>query len=368
MRTSDPGGGDDGADRRMQFLFTRGPDGRGPHLDGGRRHTGPEPPGFSDRVPRGLPRVPKAPLPEYVAASLQAALEGAVQEGTIDGITAAVIVADAGSWSGAAGVDAEERPLTPDTSQLIASVGKTVTAAEVLRLVEVGALGLDDLIADHLPPKAVASFDPNRATIREVLGMRSGISDPPDYVELVKSGYTPVELLERTSNPFAPAGSAINYANINYVLLGMIVERATARSLSDVLRSDVLNRPGVDGLAYPRKDALAADGWQIESDADSLARWGYELYGGFVLSDASLRAMTDFRGDWYGLGTIDFALSPVPGGYDWMAIGHGGLELQNAALLVAFPERGVVVAVQAPRAGHEQTHAVARSLMDALVT
>jgi hypothetical protein len=34
------------------------------------------------------------------------------------------------------------------------------------------------------------------------------------------------------------------------------------------------------------------------SDSMSLARWGYELYGGFVLSDASLRQMTDFRGEW----------------------------------------------------------------------
>jgi len=33
------------------------------------------------------------------------------------------------------------------------------------------------------------------------------------------------------------------------------------------------------------QDALAADGWQIESDAASLARWGYDLYGGSVLSD-----------------------------------------------------------------------------------
>ena len=239
-----------------------------------------------------FPAFPKGPLPESVAASLQAVLDEAAERG----VTAAVIVGDSVSWSGAAGVDLDGNPLTPEAQLLIASVGKTVTAAQVLRLVEEGKLGLDDPAADHLPPE-VAFFDANGATIRDVLGMRSGIPDPPG-----DSGSTPAELLERTFGPLFPAGSKISYANINYILLGMIIEHVTGRPLWDVLRSGVLDRPGLDGLVYREKGALAADGWRIESDPASLARWGYELYGGFVLSDASLRQMTDFRDDWYGLG------------------------------------------------------------------
>ena len=143
-----------------------------------------------------FPAFPKGPLPESVAASLQAVLDGAVEQGTFLGVTAAVIVADSGSWSGATGVDLEGDPLTPDARLLIASVGKTVTAAQVLRLVEEGKLGLDDPAADHLPPEA-ASFDANGATIRDVLGMRSGIPDPRGYGAFVDAGSTPAELLER---------------------------------------------------------------------------------------------------------------------------------------------------------------------------
>jgi CubicO group peptidase (beta-lactamase class C family) len=58
----------------------------------------------------------------------------------------------------------------------IASIGKTVTAAQVLRLVEEGAIGIDDPAADHLPPELDA-HDANGATVRELLGMRSGIDD-----------------------------------------------------------------------------------------------------------------------------------------------------------------------------------------------
>ena len=312
-----------------------------------------------------FPELPETPLPEPVAGSLQAVLNGAVEDGTLGGITAAVVVGGSGTWAGAAGVDAEGEPLTPETRLLTASVGKTVTAAEVLRLVDEGALGLEDPITDHLPPKAVASFDANRATIRDVLGMRSGIADPRGYVALVDAGLTPIELLEETFRPLFPAGSQVSYANINYVLLGMVIEHVTGRPLWSVLRSGVLDGLGLEGLVYPRKDALAGDGWQIETDAISLARWGYDLYGGFVLSDASLREMTNFRGDLYGLGAIDFALAPAGGGYGVTAVGHGGLEPPLAAVLVTFPETGVVIAVQAPVGGLEQVHSIAEALRDA---
>jgi len=314
-----------------------------------------------------FPEFPEAPLPEHVQGSLQVVLDNAVEAGTVRGVTAAVVVADSGNWSGASG-DLDGQPLTAATRLLTASVGKTVTAAEIMRLVDEGTIGLDDPLTDDLSAKAVAAFDANGATIRDVLAMRSGIADPPGYIELVDSGATATEVLEQTLAPSFHAGSRISYQNINYVLLGMVIEHVTGRPLWSVLHSGVLDEPGLDGLVYPQKHALAADGWQIESDPASLARWGYELYGGSVLSAASLDAMTDFRGDWYGLGTIDFASAPVPGGYDQFAIGHGGLEPQNAAVLVAFPELGVVVAVQVPGGGLEQAHAIVRSLMEALDT
>jgi CubicO group peptidase (beta-lactamase class C family) len=313
-----------------------------------------------------FPEFPKGPLPESVAASLQAVLDEAVEQGTFLGLTAAVIVADSGSWSGATGVDLEGEPLTPDARLQIASVGKTVTAAQVLRSVEEGKLGLDDPAADHLP-RELAFVDVNGATIREVLGMRSGIPDPPGYEALVDSGSSPAELLRKTFGPLFPAGSEISYANINYILLGTIIEHVTGRPLWEALRTGVLDRPGLDGLVYGVKDALAADGWRIESDPATLARWGYELYGGFVLSDASLGQMTDFRGDWYGLGAIDFSQGTpaIVGGYGIPAIGHGGVGPPIAVMLVAFPQTGVVVAVQAPIGTIPQVATVVGALRDA---
>ena len=93
--------------------------------------------------------------------------------------------------------------LSPVSRLLIASVGKTVTAAQVLHLVDEGQLELDDLAAEHFPPE-IAFFDANGATVRELLGMRSGIADPPGYISLVDSGSTPAELVEGIGGPALP--------------------------------------------------------------------------------------------------------------------------------------------------------------------
>ena len=122
-----------------------------------------------------FPEHPDGALPGSIAQALQAALDAAVEEGTFTGVAAAVIVADEGSWSGAAGA-AGGTPLTPDSLSPTHSSGKTVVAAEVLRLAEDGMLDLDDLAAEHLPPE-LEFFDANGATIRQVLGMRSNIPD-----------------------------------------------------------------------------------------------------------------------------------------------------------------------------------------------
>jgi D-alanyl-D-alanine carboxypeptidase len=311
----------------------------------------------------GFPEFPHGLLPEPMAAALQAVLDSAVEEHVFRGATAAVIVVDKGSWSGAVGVDRDGKRLTRHSSLLTASSGKTITAAQILRLVDDGELGLDDPISDHLPETAF--FDPNDATIRDLLGMRSGISEPPGYVALVDQGFTPAELFKKLGRPTFPAGSEIEYSSINFIMLGRIIEHVTGRTFSEVVRSNVLDRPGLDGLVYGEKSALAADGWRIETTAASLARWGYELYGGSVVSDDSLRQMTDFKGDWYGLGTIDFSHPDTVGGYDVPAVGHGGSEPSNQVMLVAFPEHGVVVAVQANAYALDAIGPVAAALRDA---
>jgi CubicO group peptidase (beta-lactamase class C family) len=293
-----------------------------------------------------FPAFPEAQLPDSIAASLQAVLDQAVADGIVRGATAAVVVAGSGSWAGAAGVDRQGGALTADSRLLTASVGKTVTAAQILRLVDDGKLRLDDRATDHFSSE-LSSFDANDATIRDLLGMRSGLSDPGNYFALAERHATVAELVEGVADPRAPAGTTIQYANINFTLLAAIIEQVTGRSLSQTTLTGVLADPALGGLGYSGvKNALAGDGWDVLTDPATLARWGYELYGGSVISDARLREMTDFGGEWYGLGVIDFT-NPDAGTFDTPAIGHGGSEESHFVRLVAFLRTGLVISVQA---------------------
>jgi CubicO group peptidase (beta-lactamase class C family) len=296
-----------------------------------------------------FPPFPDEPLPGSTTEALQAALDATIEDGTFIGVTAAVIVADRGSWAGAAG-SADGIQLTPDSPSPTQSSSKTVVAAQVLRLAEEGLLSLDDLASEYLPPE-LRFFDANGATIRQVLGMRSGIPGLNEFTP--EGGYAVAEQASTAVKAFrklpasnvAPGGEP-NYAGTNYVLLGAIIEHVTGRPLSETLRSDVLDRPGLEGVVYTVEDALAADGYGVRATPGALARWGYELYGGFVLSAASLREMTDFQGDWYGLGVMDLS-----GGYGTLAVGHEGESSVTTCCsvirLVALPEEGVVITVQA---------------------
>jgi D-alanyl-D-alanine carboxypeptidase len=302
-----------------------------------------------------FPKFPDGTLQGSTADALQAALDAALEEGELTGVTAAVIVADRGSWTGAAG-SADGMRLTADSLSPTHSSGKTIVAAQVLRLAEDGMLGLDDLASEHLPPE-LRFFDANGATIRQVLGMRSGIPslNEGDGYYPAEQASTAVKVFRKLPEPEVAPGGEPDYASTNYVLLGTIIEHVTGRPLAEALRSDVLGNPALDGFVYTVKDALASDGWGVQTTPGSLARWGYELYGGFILSDASLHEMTDFQGDWYGLGVMDFSSD-----YGTLAVGHEGESSVTTCCsvirLVALPEEGVVISVQANTAATDHPY------------
>ena len=76
--------------------------------------------------------------------------------------------------------------------------------------------------------------------------------------------------------------------------------------------------------------------------------------------------MTDFQGDWYGLGAIDFSHgTPAIGAFGIPAVGHGGMEPSVTVVLVAFPETDVVVAVQAHVGSLDQVADVVEALREA---
>jgi CubicO group peptidase (beta-lactamase class C family) len=137
-------------------------------------------------------------------------------------------------------------PVTPDTIFQSGSVGKQFTAAAVMLMVEQGKLTLDDPLTKFFPfPDAPAHWAGIR--VRHLLTHTSGI---PDYTggsidyrkdhsedDLVRMAYA-------LKPEFAP-GSRWNYSNTAYVLLGILVRKASGQFYGDVLREQVFKPLGM---------------------------------------------------------------------------------------------------------------------------
>jgi D-alanyl-D-alanine carboxypeptidase len=318
------------------------------------------------------------PVSEEAAAKFQAILSDMAGGG---GITATVMT-DNGTWSGAMGKADGVRDMRVDDQLAIGSITKSVIAAQVMQLVEAGALALDDPASDQVPKDL--DFDTNEATIRQLMGMRSGI---PDYVDALwaslstdqQRSWTTAEVLELAADFRSPAGGAYRYSSTNYVLLGLIVEQVRGRPLSDVLRDGVLSGDGLERLVFqpdeaPTKpmampngqsnSALEAGGGYLPSlaaataagpagamasDSASLARWWSRFCGGELVSEASVTEMTtsswvvvldEAVTDKYGLGLVDGTKA-----HGTPAVGHGGIQVGYTAWAMCFVEEGFVVVV-----------------------
>ena len=310
--------------------------------------------------------ITEGPVPTELAAALQAVLDDLAGDA---GLSATVMSAH-GTWSGATGKADGVRDLTVDDQFAIASTTKALVAAQVMRLVEAGELGLDDLAAGHLP--ADLDFDTNGATIRHLLGQRSGILDylptvDPQLIADPLRLWTPAELLAEVPADRTSAGDRFEYGNTNYVLLGMVIEEVTGRPIAKALRDGVLGIDGVERLVYQPDEiptepmampngestavletgggflpslALTSDGpaASMASDAPSLARWWRAFCAGEIVSEGSLAEMTTMH-DGYGLGLYE----PDPPG----TVGHGGEHIGYTSLAGCLPDDGVVVVVLA---------------------
>jgi D-alanyl-D-alanine carboxypeptidase len=314
------------------------------------------------------------PVPAELAEELQAALASSAAGG---GATATVITPE-GMWSAAVGTEDGTRGVAIDSQFGIASGTKPIVAAQVMQLVEAGEISLDAPATEYLP--ADLGFDTNGATIRQLLGHRSGIPDwyNDAMAERVASDRRHVwkldELLGLVDEARSPVGTHA-YADTNYNLLELVIEHVRDRPLVDVLRNGVLRVDGTDRLIYqpdeiptepiamPRgesRDALEQGGGYLPSmseasscgaacamasDSPSLARWWRAFCAGEVVSRESLTEMATFIDGGYGLGLVDPSQLSYPHG-----VGHLGANFGYVSSSWCFPEKPAVVVVLTNRA------------------
>jgi CubicO group peptidase (beta-lactamase class C family) len=310
-----------------------------------------------------------APVPDALAAKYQGIVK--TMAGAA-GMAATVMTAD-GTWSGATGKADDVNDMVPASQFGIASITKTVVAAQVMQLVEAGELSLDGPATNYLPKDL--AFDTNGATIRQLLDMRAGIPDwygdsMEQEVATNRSRlWSTPEVLALVTPDRTPAGEEFLYTDTNYVLLGLVIEHVRGKPLVEVLRDGVLDVEGTERLIYqpaeaptdpmamPRsdsRDALEVGGGYlpslsdassagpagaIASDSISLARWWQAFCAGEIVSEASLTEMSTLVDgpSGYGLGLFDIT--------DGGSVGHAGANFGYVSWAGCLPKEGAVIVV-----------------------
>jgi CubicO group peptidase (beta-lactamase class C family) len=258
-------------------------------------------------------------------------------------------------------------PSTPSARFKVASITKQFTAAAILLLEERGRLKVDDLVKTHLPD-APAAWD--RITLFHLLthtagfpGLQSpptGRQAPVESPDGTVAGYV-AALMQRPLE--SQPGERFNYTNAGYFILGHLIQKLTGQSYETFIRENIFTPLGMkdsalDGPAviarragsytvtpnglvnasYASDRVLPNTAAGMYSTTEDLLRWQNGLYGGKVISKASLQKMTTpFKGD-YGLGvyirTIDGRRAATHGG--------GAPPFAN---LTYFLDRGISVVV-----------------------
>ncbi len=319
-------------------------------------------------------------LPASTTDALDRVLDEWLTTQELPGVTAAVVTPD-GSWAGAAGVDGAGTTLVPEAAMAIGSITKTFTAAEVMLLSARGLVDLDAPIDDYVD----VPFDTRGATVQQLLNMSSGFPTDPveatdsaaaadlDHDYAVGDGITFVD-------PDAPRMGAVGfgqeYNNLNYHVLGEMIEQVTGRAYAQAIRADLLEATDLTrvwvqddetptpplsvGEIHPELTvvdpdspwlpsralaSLAGSEGGMAADAPSIARWGALLYGGHVIDAALVEQMTagvQDDEDWYGLGT-------VRGEYDGQPwVGHLGDIVSYHGKLIVFPDTATSIAYLVP--------------------
>jgi CubicO group peptidase (beta-lactamase class C family) len=184
-------------------------------------------------------------------------------------------------------------PVTIETRFDTASITKLFTAVATLQLIERGALALDTPVIEFLGLQETG-ISP-AVTPYHLLTHTSGIADDadeeageryedlflerPNYSVIETADYLP-QFVGKPPN-FAP-GEGCRYCNVGYVLLGLMIERATGSSYRSYVAEHVFAPAGMNRSGFFRMDVVETDVAEgvevIEDDDGATVGWRRNIY------------------------------------------------------------------------------------------
>ncbi len=326
------------------------------------------------RVTRGFTLIVYGSRGAFREFEMRSWLPGAASSITpeLQGVSVAVIDSDGNlitAFTGDMGMGQSSVLLDRNSMFRIASVTKPMTTALVLKLVDDGLIGLDDILLDHYDTNL-----PNagRMTIRQMLSHTAGVFDhlnsnafwshPTFTPTKVWTVEELVQFAVQNGSRFTP-GTGYGYSNTAFCVLGALVETATGLDLSEAFEQMLFEPMELENIIYDdfstasnRIPGLAmnhrtyeyhlstagASGAMVASPS-AVASFGRQFYGGRYLSgeltdELSFNIGAQRGGQNYGLGTRIWNISGI------RHHGHTGSLMNYRGILMYIPGMDITIA------------------------
>ncbi|KRE34735.1 D-alanyl-D-alanine carboxypeptidase [Mycobacterium sp. Soil538] len=202
-------------------------------------------------APQPAVNPPDSPNDSGQAAAIMRIVAGAVAKSRLNAAIVRVTIDGREVLTDAVGDSMTGVPATPDMHFRNGAVAISYVSTLLLLLAEDGTVGLDDRLSRWLPDVPHA----DRVTLRQLAQMTSGYVDyvlgntamnDALYADPFRNWTTDDLLAFAVTRPLLyEPGSNWNYAHTNYVLLGLALEKATGRPMSELLSDRVLRPLGL---------------------------------------------------------------------------------------------------------------------------
>ncbi|HEY0727216.1 MAG TPA: serine hydrolase domain-containing protein, partial [Pyrinomonadaceae bacterium] len=184
------------------------------------------------------------------AERMPGAVMGIIVDGELVWVKAAGVREVSSNQSGSA-----KAPVTPETVFRIASMTKSFTAMAILKLRDDGKLSLDDPVSKYVPSLAELPYptsDSPAITIRHLLTHSEGFPEdnPWGDRQLAQSDET-MRAWMKAGIPFSTApGTAFEYSNYGFAILGQVIAKASGKSYADYVRDNILRPLGMNASTF----------------------------------------------------------------------------------------------------------------------
>ncbi len=204
--------------------------------------------------------------PPSVDARLQKIVSEGVTQAGIPGVVVGIVTPD-WRWSYAAGYASlsPEIPAEPGMHFFIASVTKPFVSVAILQLAEEGKLSLNDPINSYLPVEIAEAIEQSdEITIHQLLDHTSGIADYDEMSMILEEYENPEKIISYEQgmwdgiddDPLYDPGMGYTYSNVNYILLTLIIDRASGTSYEEYIQEQILNPCDMKDTTIHRENRL----------------------------------------------------------------------------------------------------------------